>query len=332
MASPEVRASRTILRPPAPWAALDWLRRVHSPVRRIVRRTGRILRAWLARTPTDVDPRDRIGVATWMVVLGLGVSLLLELPSAEISFWAFGSPVTIPITGPLIAAVYLAVLAAAGAHSVVTVHSLYITGATKRRTWTYWALPMALTILATMLLPTAPSAFIQVIGLLLSGVLLGLAYGGLYVTVAPGKPGFRRARLWLDALAYGSALLLFLFVYQTRTRSLVSGTLVAITALLLAIEILRTATDRSLVAITYGGIIGLVLGQVTWALNYWVLPGLTGGLLLLLIFYLMVGIAQQGLLGRLNRRVLLEFAIFTVVALALIVLVGPGFSLAPPAG
>ncbi len=332
MALPDWRAglTRTVLRPSVPWNVPDPWRQAPVAVRRALRRAVRRVRAWLVRSPADVDPRDRIGVATWMVVLGLGISLLLELPSAEISFWALGSPVTIPFTGPLIAAVFLAILAAAGAQSVVTVHPLYVTGATRRRTWTYWALPMALTIIATMLLPAAPSAFLQVVGLLLSGALLGMAYGGLYVTVAPGKPGFRRARLWLDALAYGSALLLFLFVYQTRTRSLVSGTLVAITALLLAIEILRTATDRSMVAITYGGIIGLVLGQVTWALNYWVLPGLTGGLLLLLIFYLMVGIAQQGLLGRLNRRVWVEFAVFGVVALGLIIVMGPGFSIAPP--
>ncbi|RIK41773.1 MAG: hypothetical protein DCC57_18720, partial [Chloroflexi bacterium] len=61
----------------------------------------------------------------------------------------------------------------------------------------------------------------------------------------------------------------------------------------------------------------------------WVLPGLTGGLLLLLIFYLLVGIAQQGLQGQLTRRVLLEFGVFGVVALALIAAVGPGFRLTP---
>ena len=77
---------------------------------------------------------------------------------------------------------------------------------------------------------------------------------------------------------------------------------------------------------TYGGIIGLVLGQVTWALNYWVLPGLTGGLLLLLIFYLLVGIAQQGLQDRLTARVMWEFVVFGLIAVTLIALVGPGFS------
>jgi hypothetical protein len=70
----------------------------------------------------------------------------------------------------------------------------------------------------------------------------------------------------------------------------------------------------------------VLLGEATWALNYWpLLPGLTGGLLLLLSFYLAVGIAQQALQQRLNQRVLLEFAVFAMVALILIVIFGPGF-------
>ena len=76
---------------------------------------------------------------------------------------------------------------------------------------------------------------------------------------------------------------------------------------------------------TYGGVVGLLLGQITWALNYWpLLPGLTGGLLLLLSFYLAVGIAQQSLQERLTRRVLMEFAVFGVLALGLIVVFAPG--------
>jgi hypothetical protein len=185
---------------------------------------------------------------------------------------------------------------------------------------------MALALLAALLLPTAPTALLQVLIIVLSGVVMAIAFFALYATVERGRAGFRRSRLMLDALAYGSALLLFLFVYQTRTRSLVSGSLIALTAMLLAVEILRTATPRSSTALTYGAIIGLVLGQVTWALNYWVLPGLTGSLLLLLIFYLLVGIAQQGLLDRMSGRVFMEFVVFALVALLLIALLGPGFT------
>jgi hypothetical protein len=120
--------------------------------------------------------------------------------------------------------------------------------------------------------------------------------------------------------------LLFLFIYQSRTRSLLSGTVVSLTSILLAIEVLRTSTDRMRLVLVYSVVVGLILGEITWALNYWpLLPGLTGGLLLLLSFYLAVGIALQGLQGRLTKRVLAEFAFFGIVALILIVVFGPGF-------
>lgn len=82
------------------------------------------------------------------------------------------------------------------------------------------------------------------LALLIGGGLLGLAFFSLYATIERGQSGFRRARFMLDALAYGSALLLFLFVYQTRTCSLLSGTLIAMTAVLLAVEILRSTTNQ----------------------------------------------------------------------------------------
>jgi hypothetical protein len=185
---------------------------------------------------------------------------------------------------------------------------------------------MALAIIAVYVLPLAPTRPIQVLVLLASGTLLMLAIFSLYTTVERGQTGFRRARLILDALSYGAALVLFLFVYQTRTRSLLSGTLIALTATLLAIELLRSTTDRPLTVLTYGAITGMILGQVTWALNYWwTMSNLTGGLLMLLIFYIIVGIAQHGLQEHLNQRILLEFALFALVALVLIAVVAPRF-------
>jgi hypothetical protein len=283
---------------------------------------------WRRRSPlhtSDVDYRDRISVATWVVVFGLGLSLLLEIPTTLITFRALGSPITLPLSAGSLMALLVAVAAAAGTESIVRLHPRF-----PRRlgsaVWAYWALPMAISIISVVLLPQVPTQLLQVIVLLMAGGLLAVAFYSLYATVEPGQPGFRRARPVLESLSYGAALLLFLFGYQPRTRSLLSGTLVAMTATLLAIEILRTSTGHTRLVLVYGAIVGLLLGQITWALNYWpLLPGLTGGLLLLLSFYLAVGIAQQGLQDRLTRRVVLEFAIFGLLALSLIVMFGPGF-------
>jgi hypothetical protein len=271
-----------------------------------------------------VDYRDRISVACWVVVFGLGVSLLLQIPTTQIAFRALGSPITLSLSAGTLMALLVALAAAAGTESVVRLHPQF-PRRLRSAAWAYWALPMAIGSLTVVLLPQVPTRLLQVIVMLIAGVLLAAALYSLYTTVEPGQPGFRRARFVLDALSYGAALLLFLFVYQTRTRSLLSGTLVAMTATLLAIEILRTSTTKTSLVLIYGAIVGLLLGQITWALNYWpLLPGLTGGLLLLLSFYLAVGIAQQELQNRLTPRVLMEFGVFGIVALGLIILFAPG--------
>lgn len=281
---------------------------------------------WTGAVPLPVDYRDRISVFTWLFVFALGVSLLYTLPTTVITLRALGSPVSIALTKTLVAALVLALYAAAGVESVITTHPRFINPTQRNWTWPFWALPMALAIIAVYVLPLAPTRPIQVLVLLASGGLMMLALFSLYTTVERGQTGFRRARLILDALSYGAALVLFLFVYQTRTRSLLSGTLIALTATLLAIELLRSTTDRPLTVLTYGAITGMILGQVTWALNYWwTMSNLTGGLLLLLIFYIIVGIAQHGLQEHLNQRILLEFALFALVALILIAVVAPRF-------
>lgn len=274
------------------------------------------------------DYRDRISVTTWLIVFGLGLSTLFKLTNTiRWEFLAFNSPVSIRMSEQGLAAAFLAILVAAGAQSVIGTHPRFSRrNGSKLRTWTFWALPMALTIIATLLLPYVPSKPLLVFVLLTSGALIALSLFCLYATVEQGQPGFRRSRLVLNALAYMSALLLFAFIYQTRTRSLLSSSIIAITATFLAVEMLRNTTDRPDLVFTYSAIVGLILGQVTWALNYMpAVPDLTGGLLLLLIFYLTVGLAQQGLQERITSRVLWEFVIFTVVALVLIALLGPGF-------
>lgn len=290
--------------------------------------TDAVVAALRRQSNAQIDYRDRVSVATWLVVLGLGGSLLVDLPTVVLRAWAFGSPISVPFTGIVWFVLFLAVLAAAGAQSIVGAHPSVLgqRGMGRLSTWPFWALPMGLAGIAVIILPLAPGRVMQVLALIISGVVIALAYYGLYATVDASEAESRRARLVLDVLAYSSGLLLFLFVYQTRTRSLLSGTLIALIATLLSLEILRTVADRPVTALLYSGIVGLVLGQVTWALNYWVLPGITGGLLLLLIFYLMISFAQQALQGRLTRRVLIEFGVFAVLALLLIAWVGPGLT------
>jgi hypothetical protein len=69
--------------------------------------------------------------------------------------------------------------------------------------------------------------------------------------------------------------------------------------------------------------VGTVLGEASWAMNYWPLSGWSGGMLLMLIFYVMTGIASQHLQGKLSRQVLFEFLVVAVVGIAVLMVFRP---------
>jgi Protein of unknown function (DUF5656) len=303
---------------------------------------------------TLVDYRDRASVLVWVALMGLVAQRVLALPSQEFTVTVLGSPITLTITTNTILGVLLAGLVASGTESVARAHPRGRGGTggqtgsptspqrseisprgftgtvsdlsrqqldlilTRGNHWVFWALPVALVVVALFLLPVTPSQSYWLLGLILTGVALGLSMTGIYYTIDPFARGYRRARLGMNALTYGVALVLFLVVYRSRARSIVSATEVMLVSGLLALELLRGSGRPTLMISLYAGITGLVLGQVTWALNYWRLSSLTGGLVLLVIFYDVVGLAQNALHGRISRRVLIEYGLITLGAMALI--------------
>jgi uncharacterized membrane protein (DUF485 family) len=69
----------------------------------------------------------------------------------------------------------------------------------------------------------------------------------------------------------------------------------------------------------YAATIGLSMGEALWAINYWNVSAVLGGLTLLIVFYLLTGFAQQYLLRKLNWRTVLEFAIVTAFVVFIVV-------------
>jgi hypothetical protein len=176
-----------------------------------------------------------------------------------------------------------------------------------------------LVVAATLLLPLAPNRPYRLGGLALTAFLLLLTAVAQYYTVDHTDPVCRIARLTLNIFVYLVALSLFTLIYGSKTRSLLSATTIAAVGGLLALEMLRGVHRNLRLTGIYALIAGLALGEVTWALNHWTASRLTGGLFLLLVFYLVTGLSREGLLRRLNRRVLVEFALVALVSLGLII-------------
>lgn len=132
----------------------------------------------------------------------------------------------------------------------------------------------------------------------------------------------RLARTAHILLTHGVAFLVLAAIYINKVRSLLSASLVALIVFLLLVQIAdgeRFPTERRLIYAIVGAVI---LGETTWALNYWPLTGWTGGAVLLIAFYLVAGLLLAQVREGVRRRDLLEYGLgatimFAIVAAAL---------------
>jgi hypothetical protein len=130
----------------------------------------------------------------------------------------------------------------------------------------------------------------------------------------------RVARTTHVLLTHAVAFLLLAAVYINKVRSLLSASTVALLICLLLIQIAdgeRFPIERRLI---YGLVGGVVLGEITWALNYWPLTGWTGGAVLLIAFYLVAGLILAQVRDGLRRRDLLEYGFSAAAMFALVAL------------
>jgi hypothetical protein len=261
---------------------------------------------------------ERASVFVSLIVLGLAFLPEMELPTRTFSFRVLGSLASIRLSVTWLMAALLASLACTGTDSLVRSHPLVRWGES-RYTFTFWALPGLSVVAATLLLPLAPNRPYWLGGLALTALLLLLIAVAQYHTVDPADPGYRLARLALNLFVYLVAFGLFTLIYSSKARSLLSATTTAAVGGLLALELLRGVHHNLRLTGLYALIAGLALGEVTWALNYWTAGRLTGGLLLLLVFYLVTGLSREGLSQKLNRRALIEFALVALAGLGLII-------------
>ncbi len=266
--------------------------------------------------------RERASVVATLVVLGLILATYLQLPTWSYSLTALGSPLTISLSQTALIAALLVGITCAGTDALVRSHP------TARRiearySFVTWTLPGLTALLAVVLLPRTPTQLYRLAGYVLTGLVLILILSAEYYTVDPADSRYLAARLGLNAWAYLLALVLFVLIYSAKARSLLSATGITLVGSLLALEFLRSAGRGFGRTALYAFIAGLSTGEIVWAMNYWRISGVTGGLILLLGFYVFTGLANQQLQGRLTRRVLVEYGIVALIGLAVLLRLGP---------
>ncbi len=259
---------------------------------------------------------ERLSLTVSLVLLGLIFFLVIELPTRSFSFSILGSPLSIQLSETWLMAALLVGLVCFGSDAALRTHPRAYG---ERHPFVFWILPGLSVLLAALGLPLAPDRLYWLGGLVLTALFLSLVIVAEYHTVDPLAPHYGAARLILDISVYAVALALFVIIYSSKARSLISATITLATSALLTLELLHGARYKLRKTGLYALVSGVVMGEAVWALNYGKMDGLHGGLLLLLIFYLISGLARQGLLGRLNRRTLIEFGLVALIGLALLV-------------
>jgi hypothetical protein len=126
------------------------------------------------------------------------------------------------------------------------------------------------------------------------------------------------ASVVLAFTTYASAFFLLTMIYSNKWRSMYSATAIALAATLILLQMTDGEEVAWLRRLLYALVGGLLLGQVTWALNYWAATGWSGGALLLVLFYLCAGLITQHSRNTLTRRVLVEYLVVAALAFGMV--------------
>lgn len=260
---------------------------------------------------------DRIVSLVFVILIGLAVVFLIDGNPNTLRIVLGGDLPTITLSWLLIAS--LTMIASAGADLLIRSHPqmqnrslpvLNLGVARVELAPSFWVLP-SFSVIGSF-------AFFR----LFSGAWQGLAFalalvaaGGSLLLVLVAQhyaldrdPQLsRRAQTVLQLAGYLLAFGCFSAIYYTRYRTLYSATLTGATAALLSYALLAYTprANRFFLA----ALVGLVLAETLWALNYWATTFLIAGTVQLVILYVVVSLLQHHASGRLQRRLLAEYAL-----------------------
>jgi hypothetical protein len=250
--------------------------------------------------------RDQLSVITACIVLAYALARFLELPQRTVATTLFGSALGFELSGPFLMLVFTAALISAGSEMIIRAHPLFA-GQPARRTLIHWILPGATALVMSAALSQVSSTPLWWLGLGFSVVALVVVLIAEYVVVDPNDPRREVAALALTTLAYLLALILFILLRRLGARAAISATLGGGVAAALTLRLFALKFAPLWRSALYAAFVGLICAEAIWALNYWAISANGAALITMIPFYVGEGLAEQHLLGRLTRRIWIEF-------------------------
>jgi hypothetical protein len=256
---------------------------------------------------------NRVLVLMTLLALTPVLLLVVELPTRNLTLNFLGSALSITLNTDSLLILFLPVIAIAGTDWVLREHPDVRAGEVPFL-FPFWMAPGLAALALGLLLARIPSWLLWIAALMIGVILIGILVQAEYITISPNAASYAIARLTVTGLSYLIAFGLFTLIYSTRTRSILSAGGITLVAIALSLDLLAPHIIGLKPAALYAAIIGWLVGQATWALNYWNVSNWSAGVILMTLFYVTVGLAQQSFQGRLTRNVLIEFAVITLIA------------------
>ena len=280
-----------------------------------------MIESYLMEASPGID-RDRLSIVLGAAALGFTLSKVVQLPTRRVGVEVLGSQLGVQLTTEWLMLAFVVGLVAAGVHGLIRLHPGCPSGHV-RHTYVFWILPGLTALALGVLLAGADGILPWVLGMVGGIVVLGIVISSEFASMGRTEDEQLKAQLFTTVVIYLLAGTLFALVYRTRVRTLLTAPALLGVSALLALRYLWGPSRRPSRIALYGGVVGLVMSQAVWALNYWRITALSGAALLLLIFYVVAGIARQSLLERMSARALLEYGVVGLAAAGFILLLRP---------
>jgi hypothetical protein len=264
--------------------------------------------------------RDRLSLLLGGAALGFTLSKVVQLPTQQFGLQVLGSPLGVRLSTSWLMTLFVVGLVVAGVQSLLGVHPL---AAGRGPMVIHWILPAVASLMAGALLAQIEQLLVWVPVMVTAVILLGLVTVNEYGSIDPAVAGRTGSQILVAAFAYSLALAFLTVLCGARLRTLIAAPVVLLVSGLLAARLLWDANRRPGQIALYAGLVGLVIAQCTWVLGYWPLPALSGGTILLLVFYVLTGLAQGVWQVRLGRRALVEYSLTAIFAVIVVLVLGP---------
>lgn len=256
---------------------------------------------------------NELGVVLTLIAVGLFASFGLTLPAREVSLYSL----SFTLSGRMLLGLVLLGLACTGTDAIVRGHPK-IQPQQLRLSFLSWILPSALTFVAWALLARLAGIANRLMGVMVTSGLLAVLIRAEYYTVDPTARWRIVVRFFLQLMAYPLATLLYLAISLNFSAGATAALAAALASALLNLRLLCD-DDCSLERLwPYALGLAALLGFTFWLSGFWATTPLLRSLVLVMLLYVLTGIAREWLLGRLIGRVVVEHLLVGLAALVLL--------------